>query len=582
MKSAGWEQAAGGRKAALVLDGHSRAGLETLQSLGRIGIAVDLSANGECLAWKSRYCRQRLQQPDSTDGQAFLDWLEALFAANKYGLVVPSTEASLRCLLLLPELHAIRRAAVLPSNGSLEIALSKHLTWELAQTLRVPVPASRLITSKDALVEPATFPVVLKPVVSLVEVDGQLVSVTPTIVRTRKEWPRTLDRLLALCPVLEQEYITGRGVGIECLYRDGALLWYFQHERLHELPLTGGGSSYRRASPIDDVLLNAATCLLDSLKWHGVAMVEFRGAADHGYRVMEINPRLWGSLALPIDSGVDFPKGLWCIATGQDPGPQPRYRSPYYTRNLELDLDWLKENLRADHSDPLLLTKPRLISLLEYGRFLLGMESWDHFDARDWRVWSDMLCNTINAGWHTVKSVLKRTMRPYLLSRQHRRMLSRPVGHTGYRARRILFVCHGNICRSPLAELYAKKLSPNLEVESAGFHDTVGRATPKWYQAIAAELGVDLSVSRSRRIDTAQVEWADMILLADLDNLDRLEREFPEAVGKTTMLGLFLPTPRAAIEDPYNLDATGAGAAARDVVAAVKGLAAWLRAKPDG
>lgn len=582
MITARWGQAFGGEAAALVLDGHSRAGVEFLQSLGRGGIAVDLSANGECRAWRSCYCRQRVQQPDSTDGQAFLNWLEALFEANKYSLVVPSTEASLRCLLLLPDSHAIRRAAVLPSTKSLEIAFSKHLTWNLAQSLGIPVPASRLITSKDALGEPEMFPVVLKPIVSLVEADGQLVGLTPTIVRTRAEWPRALDRLLALCPVLEQEYITGHGVGIECLYRDGERLWFFQHERLHELPLTGGGSSYRRASPVDDALLKAATSLLDRLEWHGIAMVEFRGTAEQGYRLMEINPRAWGSLALPINAGVDFPKGLWCLAMDQDPGPQPRYRLPYYTRNLELDFDWLKENLRADHFDALLLTRPKLMSLLEYGRIILGVESWDHFDARDWRVWIDVLRNTINSGWRTVKSMLIRALRPYLLFRRHRKLLSRPIGHTGYRAQRILFVCYGNICRSPLAELYAKKLAPNLEVASAGFHDTVGRVAPKWYQAISAGLGIDLSASQSRRIDTAQVEWAELIVLADMDNLDRLEHEFPNAVGKTTMLGLFLPTPRAVIEDPYHLDATRAGAVAQDVMAAVRGVTAWACAQPGG
>ena len=48
----------------LVLDGHSRAALETLQSLGRAGVQVDLAAEAQdCLAMHSRYVSRKLQQP---------------------------------------------------------------------------------------------------------------------------------------------------------------------------------------------------------------------------------------------------------------------------------------------------------------------------------------------------------------------------------------------------------------------------------------------------------------------------------------------------------------------------------------
>jgi predicted ATP-grasp superfamily ATP-dependent carboligase/protein-tyrosine-phosphatase len=565
---------AGAMGVALVLDGHSRAALETLQSLGRRGVAVDVASEAGCLAYRSRYCRNQVRQPPPHDPEAFVRWLEGLVAANQYRLLVPSTETSLRCLLPLSESHHLRRIAVLPSTKALEIALSKQMTWQTARSLGIPVPMSRLITTKEDGPDLQFFPLVLKPAASLVAVGGRFIGLTPLIVRTRKEWVRGLDRLLPLSPVLEQEHVAGGGVGIECLYRNGSCVWHFQHERLHELPLTGGGSSYRRSTPVDKRLLSEAMRILDSLGWHGVAMVEFKGSPERGFRLMEINPRLWGSLALAIDAGVDFPDGLWRIATGANPGPQPSYRWPHYTRNLEMDIDWLKENLRADHSDPLLLTKPKLGSFLEYGRALLGKESWDHFDLRDWRVWSRILRTTIANVGRTAAGLLAKAGRPYFLRWRHRRVLAklRPV-------RRVLFVCYGNICRSPLAELYARKLAPNLEVASTGFHDTVGRSAPDWYRSMAAELGVDLSASRSKRMDGAQVEWAQLILLADLDNLDRFEREFPNAVHKATLLGLFSPTPRISIEDPYNLDPDEARLAARDVMTSVEGFVTWSRAE---
>ncbi len=573
---------AGETDAALLLDGHSRAAVETLQSLGRAGIAVDVSSECECLAFRSRYCRHRLPQPDSSDPEAFVIWLSEVVGANRYSLIVPSTETSLRCLSRLPESHAVRHKAVLPPNRALEVALSKQLTWELAKSLEVAVPASRLITAREEVPDSRDFPRVLKPVTSMVAAGGEMVCLTPVLVRTRNQWARALDNFLPLCPVLEQEYVAGSGLGIECLYKHGSCVWYFQHERVHELPLTGGGSTYRRSSPVDKSLLTEATRLLDNLKWHGVAMVEFKGSAERGFRLMEINPRLWGSLALAVDAGVDFPIGLWSVATETDPGPQPSYRWPYYTRNLKMDLDWFKDNMQADHSDPLLLTKPKLRSLLEYGRPLLGTESWDHFDLWDWRVWSHVLYSTLQACWRTAASAITRVGRPYLLWWRHRRLLAELHRSGGVFVRRILFVCYGNVCRSPLAELYARKLAPEMEVASAGFHEKVDRSPPVWYQAIAAELGVDLSVWLSKRVDREQVEWSQLVLLADLENLDRFRQEFPDALCKATLLGLFSPTRHTSIEDPYNLDASRARLAARAVVAAVEGLVAWSRAQTDG
>jgi predicted ATP-grasp superfamily ATP-dependent carboligase len=78
------------------------------------------------------------------------------------------------------------------------------------------------------------------------------------------------------------------------------------HERIWEYPITGGPSVLARI--VDDpVLEKLGLALLRSLNWNGVAMVEFKYSPDAGYFLMEINPRLWGSLDLSIAAGADFP-----------------------------------------------------------------------------------------------------------------------------------------------------------------------------------------------------------------------------------------------------------------------------------
>ena len=75
-------------------------------------------------------------------------------------------------------------------------------------------------------------------------------------------------------------------------------------------------------------------------------MVEFRVAPDGKFRLMEINPRLWGSLALSIDAGVDFPALLAQLATGHRPAPVLKYALGVRSRWWWGDVDHLLLRLR--------------------------------------------------------------------------------------------------------------------------------------------------------------------------------------------------------------------------------------------
>src|SRR6185312_16067486 len=182
------------------------------------------------------------------------------------------------------------------------------------------------------------YPVVIKPLLSKLWVKGEMWSFSAHICPNRESVLTACDALLPHTPAIEQEYFRGRGIGIEVLFERGELRWWFAHERIHALPVTGGASTYRRSIEPPEALLRATDTLLSHLRWHGVAMVEFKVAPDGDFRLMEINPRLWGSLPLAVAAGVDFPSGLLRLAQGEAPGPQPHYRRGLYMRHLARDL----------------------------------------------------------------------------------------------------------------------------------------------------------------------------------------------------------------------------------------------------
>ena len=124
--------------------------------------------------------------------------------------------------------------------------------------------------------------------------------------------------------------------------------------------------------------------------------------------------------------------------------------------------------------------------------------------------------------------------------------------------KRILFVCAGNICRSPVAEAVVRaefaRAGIDVLVASAGtgpWH--IGRPADARAQASALERGYDLSSHRARRVSADDFGQFDLLLAMDRDNLADLSARCPdEYAGK---LGLFLPfagvdTPQE-VADPY-------------------------------
>ncbi|WON84780.1 MULTISPECIES: low molecular weight protein-tyrosine-phosphatase [Chromobacterium] len=123
----------------------------------------------------------------------------------------------------------------------------------------------------------------------------------------------------------------------------------------------------------------------------------------------------------------------------------------------------------------------------------------------------------------------------------------------------ILFVCMGNICRSPTAEgvMRAKLKSAGLEarmrVESAGTHDYhVGEAPDRRTCQAALRRGYDLSDLRARQVDGRDFERFDWILAADRQNLALLNAQCPPSYrGKLHLLLEPLPGAPRDVPDPY-------------------------------
>lgn len=124
----------------------------------------------------------------------------------------------------------------------------------------------------------------------------------------------------------------------------------------------------------------------------------------------------------------------------------------------------------------------------------------------------------------------------------------------------ILFVCMGNICRSPTAhgvfqqKVQDRGLAQHIQVDSAGTHNYhPGNPPDERSQAHAVKRGYDLSALRARQISDSDFERHDLILAMDWDNLALIQEECPaEHLGKVRRLTEFcLKHDSPVVPDPY-------------------------------
>lgn len=146
---------------------------------------------------------------------------------------------------------------------------------------------------------------------------------------------------------------------------------------------------------------------------------------------------------------------------------------------------------------------------------------------------------------------------------------------------RVLFVCMGNICRSPTAHgvfrhlVELRKLTREIEIESAGTHAYhVGEPPDRRAVTAAARQGYDLSDLRARQVSQDDFRRFDYILAMDMENLMLLQQDCPAEYRNK--LGLFMSFAKQHSErevpDPYYGNAQGFETVLHMVEDAAEGL----------
>lgn len=116
------------------------------------------------------------------------------------------------------------------------------------------------------------------------------------------------------------------------------------------------------------------------------------------------------------------------------------------------------------------------------------------------------------------------------------------------RVRKLVFVCSGNICRSPLAEFYARHLG--LQAESYGLHCRGGDPVDARVVQIAGKLNTRIPCHVTRNISDYQPQPVDLVVGMEPSHVSALDSKISQ-LAQVTLLGLWSEEPSLYLHDPF-------------------------------
>jgi predicted ATP-grasp superfamily ATP-dependent carboligase len=374
---------------ALVLDGSYKQTLASTRCLGRAGLRV---AVGESLAddpvpaYYSRYCARRVLLPSYvSQAEAFAAAVVDFVREFPTRVVLPAGDETIAAVATVrDQLAGLGCTLALAPDSALQVANDKDRTLKVADELGILMPRTIGIGSVadlPAAIADLGFPFVLKPTRSWTGKHSQ--RLVPADVLTEAEAVEVTESFLAAgSGVLAQQFASGRREGVTLFVAGGEVLASCGHVAHRTTPPLGGGSVIRESIQVPPDLFDASVRLAKAIGIEGPCEVEFRRDGDGRPLLMEINPRLAGTLENALRSGVNVPLMTWRWAVGLEVQPVADHRTGVRTRWLAGDLAWVTQNWqRAGRPDSVPVARSLWLFITEFFR----SRHYDFFDLRDVR-----------------------------------------------------------------------------------------------------------------------------------------------------------------------------------------------------
>lgn len=360
----------------IVTNAKNRIAYNVVRSLGEKGIKVyTADFVRSSMSFASRYSKGHFLYPSPFRYQEeFIECMIENIRRLKAEVLIPVYEET-----FLVAKHKGRLSEhvkmVIPDYDQILLAHNKDRWGVIAERLQIPVPKSYTI---EALKKKAVdrkklrYPVLIKPkqggggwAITQVSSPDELDRILGQETNNGLEWERFFI----------QEKIEGEVHCVAMLFRQGEYRAKVAYKQIRDYPVAGGQATLR-VSLHNEAAERHFQRMLESLQWHGICQADFIVDKISGTPyLIDINPRLWGSLIQGVASGVDFPYLLYKIAIDGDIEPVNEFKTGIVTR-------WIGGDIRSFLS--LLKTSEKRLEVFRKFFFLTkGATYYDDFCLKD-------------------------------------------------------------------------------------------------------------------------------------------------------------------------------------------------------
>jgi D-aspartate ligase len=329
------------RARVLVMDGRIQSCLPVLKALRLGGHYVTIAESDPlCVGFFSRYPHRRIRHRDPrVDPEGFLTDLKGHISSGEYDVLVPILDVTAELVSRhKPELEQFVRIPLVEYPIFMR-ARDKSQTMRIAQKHGIPIPQTYFPDEMelDEIAGMVEYPVLIKPNISVGARGLTKVHSAPEL---KKLYPLVVARY---GPSTIQEFIPQTDLQYKAQFfidRSGEVKASVVYSKIRHFPLEGGVSTLNCTVAREDIAALGKQ-LLHAMEWYSYADIDLiTDPRDGRIKIMEVNPRITGSVKICFEAGVDFAKMLVDLAMGGAVESVLGYRAGLYLRHPGLDLIW--------------------------------------------------------------------------------------------------------------------------------------------------------------------------------------------------------------------------------------------------
>jgi predicted ATP-grasp superfamily ATP-dependent carboligase len=320
-------------RALIVDEGRERCSVAVARALVARGWVVDAASPSPNIAARARTVSAWHPVAYTSDGdEAFVESVNTLVVRHGYDAVFASWETALAAL----SAHRDRLQCGIGYGPHEGLMASMDKEELMGRAARAGIATPRTVRATSETLAQMSGPIVVKPV-SPVEAPLQ----TMVFDDAEAALHRALEIEACGGHAIAQEQLAGSLMAVSLVAGAGGIVSIAQQLAVHVWPTPVGVTARGITVAVDPELRARIERLLEDLAWQGLAQLQFLVSEEGEARLLDFNPRIYGSIALAIRAGANHPDAYARLAAGLDVAPEsgrPGARFQWFTRDLRASL----------------------------------------------------------------------------------------------------------------------------------------------------------------------------------------------------------------------------------------------------